>query len=540
MADTGEGAAAGSSPNPEPEDPGAAGPGPGKVGRKVKVHPKGLAKHHSIAEDVKDAIEHEVEVLSHFINDENNSTIKKRIRAFLDDARSSKEAMYFAIFMTTAIVCSVIVFCLSTVPTLQTTAKNEVFNYLEMFFNSIFTVELIVRIYAADSIGHIIADVYLYFDFAAIVPFWFEIFGVAESEIFTLVKALRMLRLLKLARQYQETIILVKAIRSSAYALGVPFFFLGVAVVLFATLVFYLERLEVMSNIISCDRPTICTGLDLTYGVDKQTCDGLCLPDGYELVFASIPEAIWFMVVTMTTVGYGDVSPTSTVGKIIASMGAVFGVLFLAMPLAIVGENFTSIWGDKEKVIFLEKLKENVFKGGITPKVVNAIFDEMDTDKSGSLSFSEFSVFLTRMGINLDRNEVRKLWATIDEDRSGMICCDEFNAVIFNDDEADKFAPEVDGSSHEAIKASKSGVYDQFVFEDEATSSSPRSPNGTITAGGAGGGPGTSKEGMVMILETLKSMERNMKIVAKRLEHIEAAQHAQRSRASSPTGEQAW
>ena len=143
----------------------------------------------------------------------------------------------------------------------------------------------------------------------------------------------------------------VKAIRSSAYALGVPFFFLGVAVVLFATLVFYLERLEVMSNIISCDRPTICTGLDLTYGVDKQTCDGLCLPDGYELVFASIPEAIWFMVVTMTTVGYGDVSPTSTVGKIIASMGAVFGVLFLAMPLAIVGENFTSIWGDKEKVL---------------------------------------------------------------------------------------------------------------------------------------------------------------------------------------------
>ena len=49
-----------------------------------------------------------------------------------------------------------------------------------------------------------------------------------------------------------------------------------------------------------------------------------------------IPLRSWFMVVTMTTVGYGDVSPTTSVGKFICVFAMIFGVLFLSMPLAIV------------------------------------------------------------------------------------------------------------------------------------------------------------------------------------------------------------
>ena len=56
------------------------------------------------------------------------------------------------------------------------------------------------------------------------------------------------------------------------------------------------------------------------------------------------------MIVTMTTVGYGDVSPTTTVGKFITSLAMIFGVLFLSMPLAIVGNNFCLVWDDKMKV----------------------------------------------------------------------------------------------------------------------------------------------------------------------------------------------
>ena len=243
----------------------------------------------------------------------------------------------------------------------------------------------------------------------------------------------------------------MKAIRNSTYALGVPFFFLGVAVVLFATLLFYLEQLEIKAVMDQCEKDVTCAHLDLSSGKEKKECEVLCNEEADEqLVFESIPMAVWFMIVTMTTVGYGDVSPRSTIGKFIASLAAIFGVLFLAMPLAIVGNNFTTIWGDKEKVIFLEKMKESVFQDGITPERVETIFRDMDTDNSGALSFVEFTNFLKRMNINLALNEVRKLWATIDEDRSGMISCEEFIALVFNDDEANVNEDEIDESQKES------------------------------------------------------------------------------------------
>ena len=49
---------------------------------------------------------------------------------------------------------------------------------------------------------------------------------------------------------------------------------------------------------------------------------------------------MYFMMVTMTTTGYGDQYPSTTLGKIIAAFSAVFGILFLAMPLTIVGNAF--------------------------------------------------------------------------------------------------------------------------------------------------------------------------------------------------------
>lgn len=60
-----------------------------------------------------------------------------------------------------------------------------------------------------------------------------------------------------------------------------------------------------------------------------------------EPTFHSIPHAIWFIFVTMTTVGYGDVSPVSALGQVVNIFAMVFGVLFLSMPLAILGRGLT-------------------------------------------------------------------------------------------------------------------------------------------------------------------------------------------------------
>ena len=71
-----------------------------------------------------------------------------------------------------------------------------------------------------------------------------------------------------------------------------------------------------------------------------------------------------FIVVTMTTVGYGDVYPVSTLGKLASVISIVFGVLFLSMPLAIVGSNFCAAWADRDRITMIALLRDKIGKVG--------------------------------------------------------------------------------------------------------------------------------------------------------------------------------
>ena len=95
-ADTGDGVAAVATPTRGPASDSVSAPPPS--GRTIKVHPHPgtIAKKRSVIADVSTVINHEVDELNHFLHAENHSTMKKKIRAFLDDARSSREALYFA------------------------------------------------------------------------------------------------------------------------------------------------------------------------------------------------------------------------------------------------------------------------------------------------------------------------------------------------------------------------------------------------------------------------------------------------------------
>ena len=57
--------------------------------------------------------------------------------------------------------------------------------------------------------------------------------------------------------------------------------------------------------------------------------------------FSSVPATLWFMVVTLLTVGYGDLVPTTAAGQIITSAAMVVAMLALALPISVVGTNFT-------------------------------------------------------------------------------------------------------------------------------------------------------------------------------------------------------
>lgn len=57
-------------------------------------------------------------------------------------------------------------------------------------------------------------------------------------------------------------------------------------------------------------------------------------------MITNIPEAIWWAIITITTVGYGDYVPKSGLGKFIGSLSLIFGVLLLSLPVAIIGNKF--------------------------------------------------------------------------------------------------------------------------------------------------------------------------------------------------------
>ena len=161
--------------------------------------------------------------------------------------------------------------------------------WIELGFNSVFSIEMMMRLCAARTWENVLKDAYFVFDCAAVIPFWVEVVtkvvspgaGGARAGLVQMLKALRMLRLLKLSRQYDGSIVIYRAMRVSMAALGVPFFFLLVAVIVFASFIYYLEK-EAANTFGAGD-------------LDDES-DGIA-------AFRSIPHAIWFMMVTMTTVG---------------------------------------------------------------------------------------------------------------------------------------------------------------------------------------------------------------------------------------------
>lgn len=353
------------------------------------------------------------------------ASCRELVKEFMDDSNSSRPAAFFHLFLLLSIVASTIIVICSTVE--EVTIPQE--KTLELIFNILFSAELFVRLAVADTCSDNCSDPFLWIDALAILPYWLEVgMNLNGGFIFEVLQAMRILRLLKLSRHFDhESIILARAIQVSYEALIVPFFFLGIVVVVFAVFLYYFEKegaraesAAQLSRLTKTGTPEQIAGFTPTLSA-----------------FASIPDSIWFMLVTMTTVGYGDISPNTHVGKGITVAAMVFGVLFLAMPLSIVGNNFVEVWNDRERVIFIEKLKDSLLHNQVKKETFQTAFDELDKDGSGSLSFKEFKIALNNLQLNWPPKQLLKLWNAIDSDKSGEIQKNEFMNLLFETADGD-------------------------------------------------------------------------------------------------------
>ena len=149
-------------------------------------------------------------------------------------------------------------------------------------------------------------------DLVAILPFYLLLFEPADLRVFAL---LRLVRFFKLLRYSSGLASLFEAIYAERHALLASFLILSSLILTMATLMHLAER-----------------------GAQ---------PDRY----GTIPDAMWWAVVTLTTVGYGDVVPITPLGKIIAGLTAIMGFTLLALPVGIIATSFAEVIHRREFVV---------------------------------------------------------------------------------------------------------------------------------------------------------------------------------------------
>jgi len=205
----------------------------------------------------------------------------------------------FDVLLIASIVISVFVVMLDSVKSMNQ-KFGETFYIIEWFFTILFTLEYFLRIF---SVGKPLKYVFSFFgiiDFLAIMPTYIGLF-FPSTRYFTVVRILRVLRIfrvLKFVQYLNAAQTLLIALKQSRRKIAVFVFTVFTLVIIFGALMYIIE--------------------------------------GEKNGFTSIPRSIYWAIVTLTTVGYGDISPNTPLGQAFAAFIMILGYGIIAVPTGIV------------------------------------------------------------------------------------------------------------------------------------------------------------------------------------------------------------
>ena len=234
------------------------------------------------------------------------------------------------------VVLNLVAVALESVPTLQTSYGKWLYNF-ELFSVVVFSVEYIARVWSAPAKRGVdftdspmksrfryIFSFYGLIDLVAILPFYIQaLFPGLDLRV---LRALRLLRILKLNHYNSALDDLFGAILEEKKSFVTTLYIFSVAFVLSSSLIYYAE-----------------------HKVQPED-------------FRSIPDAMYWAIITLTTVGYGDVSPITVFGKGIAAITAIFGVVVVALLTGIVANAFNKQM-ERRKIIFEDQVRDALLDG---------------------------------------------------------------------------------------------------------------------------------------------------------------------------------
>jgi voltage-gated potassium channel len=230
--------------------------------------------------------------------DKSHQSIRAHLHEIIFEA-DTPAGKLFDIILIVSILLSVIAVMLDSINTLQQQYGDLLYS-IEWFFTLLFTVEYIMRLTTVYQPLRYASSFYGIVDLLAIIPTYMSLIlpGSQYLLVIRILRVLRIFRVLKLVQYVTEARLLSQALKASKRKILVFLFTVLTLVVIFGSLMYVIE--------------------------------------GQKHGFHSIPRSIYWAIVTLTTVGYGDISPQTGLGQTLAAVIMIMGYSIIAVPTGIV------------------------------------------------------------------------------------------------------------------------------------------------------------------------------------------------------------
>lgn len=210
----------------------------------------------------------------------------------------------FDVVLLLAILISILLVMLESIESFD----NKYHDFLdtsEWVITFLFTIEYFARIISIKKPSKYIFSFYGIIDFLSTLPKYLSLFFVGSHSLVALraLRLLRIFRILKVSRYVGESNQLIKALNASKAKIGVFLYFVLIVCIILGSVMYFIE--------------------------------------GSDNGFTSIPRSIYWSIVTLTTVGYGDIAPQTALGQFIASITVIIGYAIIAIPTGIVSSEMT-------------------------------------------------------------------------------------------------------------------------------------------------------------------------------------------------------
>lgn len=323
------------------------------------------------------------------------------VHRIMEDEKYSTASRILTYMIMLLIAISTLAYVFQTLPAWE---HWRIWHSLEAAISIVFTIEFLLRISSCRSVRLYMSDFMNIVDFCAVIPYWIELAssGKMQPALLRVVRVIRLLRLVRLvkSRSLQEILTIYRLTFEESSQWLIMFMYLGFVLSVVVASFFFIfevgnEKIFGSCNVLNeddfCQNSTVEFLYDnsITNLTSREDCmnscadfsisgccsfnqisgmcqffnssvftnstnssipdyTGLCVKekinirqDSSESPFFNIPISLWFTYVTMTMVGYGEISPVSYGGQLVSVVGTICGPIFLALPLIIVGTHFT-------------------------------------------------------------------------------------------------------------------------------------------------------------------------------------------------------